>query len=205
MLGVRLSCLLSSPVVPRLLLIFQILLHSNLCGGNHCRCDTCFHTMSAQLINRIADLERFREVSAVPMLFGVPGLWVLSPKPSQVFILYRYSNDIEHLQGFILWTLARFLFSVYYFSFFAYIIFLFLKSSWPLLIEESAKSCLTLSKIYVTVLLRIVAVVYVLYCFLFSWYTDKSLIARVVNDCFAIISDIIHCVSHFLNILYVFW
>jgi len=64
--------------------------------------------MPAQFINRIADLERFWEVLAVPLLFGVPGLCVLSPKPSQVFVLYRYSNDIEHLQGFILWTLARF-------------------------------------------------------------------------------------------------
>ncbi len=33
--------------------------------------------MPAQFINRIADLERFWEVSAVPLLFAVPGLCVL--------------------------------------------------------------------------------------------------------------------------------
>lgn len=33
--------------------------------------------MLAQLINRIANLERLWEVSAVPLLFAVPGLCVL--------------------------------------------------------------------------------------------------------------------------------
>ncbi len=103
--------------------------------------------MPAQFINRIADLERFREVSAVPMLFGSPGLCVLFPKPSQVFILYRYSNDIEHLQGFILWTLARFLFSTYYFSISSRLYHIpFEKQLTAFNIKESAKSCLTLSK-----------------------------------------------------------
>ena len=29
-------------------------------GGNHCKCGTCFHTMPAQLFNRIAGLERLK-------------------------------------------------------------------------------------------------------------------------------------------------
>lgn len=71
--------------------------------------------------------------------------------------------------------------------------------------ERGRRKFLTPSIVCVTVLLRIVAVVYILYCFLFSRNTDKSLIARVVNDCFIIISDIIHCgTSHFPKNLYVF-
>ena len=52
---------------------------------SHCiTCIICFLVgdiqaprMPAQFINRIADLERFWEASAVPMLFAVPGLCVL--------------------------------------------------------------------------------------------------------------------------------
>lgn len=34
-------------------------------GGNHCKCATCFHTMPAQLVNRIASLERFESLTAL--------------------------------------------------------------------------------------------------------------------------------------------
>lgn len=92
---------------------------------SHCvTCIICFLReiyrlpMPAQFINRIASLERLREASAVPMLLGFL-VYVYSPKPSQVIIFHCYSNNVLHLQGFILWTLARFLFSVYYFSIFS--------------------------------------------------------------------------------------
>lgn len=46
-------------------------------------------------------------------------VYVYSRPPSQVIIFHCYSNNVLHLQGFILWTLARFLFSAYYFSIFS--------------------------------------------------------------------------------------
>lgn len=64
--------------------------------------------MPAQFINRIADLERFWEVSAVPLSFLPFLVYVYSRPPSQVIIFHCYSNNVLHLQGFILWTLARF-------------------------------------------------------------------------------------------------
>lgn len=64
--------------------------------------------MPAQFIDRIADLERLWEVSAVPLLFLPLLVSVYSRPPSQVTIFHCYSNNVLHLQGFILWTLARF-------------------------------------------------------------------------------------------------
>lgn len=82
---------------------------------SHCiTCIICFLwqvyrlPMPAQFINRIAGLERFWEVSAVPLPFLPFLVYVYSRPPSQVIIFHCYSNNVLHLQGFILWTLARF-------------------------------------------------------------------------------------------------
>jgi len=50
-------------------------------GGNHCKCDTCFHTMSAQFMNRIADLERFESLMLLSCItFSLSSLYVRSFK-----------------------------------------------------------------------------------------------------------------------------
>ena len=61
-------------------------------GGNHYKCATCFHTMPAQFINRIAGLERFGKYQPFPCFLR--------------FLVYVYSSPDRNGQLFYIVALT---------------------------------------------------------------------------------------------------